>query len=124
MNIERPASSLAIDDLVADSVFSQTSARGLHPLLEKDEEDEDGLDKGAALLDQKTTTVDAFPSRTFGGPLSGEGHCDVSPAKFTNFGTLGGPTRLVRWAHPKELARCRWVTDPTYYNQASIWELC
>ena len=31
----------------------------------------------------------AFSTGTFGGPMISEGHCNVSPPEFTNFGTLG-----------------------------------
>ena len=62
----------------------------MSPLMEKDEE-EDVDDKGATLLGQKTTAVKAFPTWTFGGPLIREGHHDVSPPKFTSFGSLGKP---------------------------------
>ena len=58
--------------------------------METDEED-DGVDKGATLLDQKTTTMKTFPSGTFGCLLISEGHRDVSPPKFTTVGTLGKP---------------------------------
>ena len=55
---------------------SWIGARGLPPLLEKDEED-DWVDKGATLLDQKVTLVKASPSGTSGGSLISEGHHDV-----------------------------------------------
>ena len=42
-------------------------------------------------MGQKTTSVKAFPSRRFGGPLISEGHRDVLPPKATSFGSLGGP---------------------------------
>ena len=41
VNIEEPATSSIADDRVADSPSSQTGARGLSSLLEKDKEDED-----------------------------------------------------------------------------------
>ena len=50
------------------------------------------MDKGATLLYPEMTKVKAFHSRTFGGPLICEGHRNVSPPKFTTFGTLGKPS--------------------------------
>ena len=41
MNKDELASPSATEDRVADSVSSRTGARGLSPLLEKDDEDED-----------------------------------------------------------------------------------
>ena len=41
VNKDRPVSPPAADERVADSVSSRVSARGLSPLLEKDEEDDD-----------------------------------------------------------------------------------
>ena len=38
------------------------------------------------------TLVKAFPSRTFGGSLVSEVHCNVSPPKVIGFGTLGWPS--------------------------------
>ena len=57
-------------------------------MLKKDEE-YDWVDKGATLLDQKLTTMKAFPLGRFGGPLISEGRCDVSPPKVPSFGMLG-----------------------------------
>ena len=91
VNTELLASSSIVDDRVVDSVFSRIGARGLSPLLEKDEEDEDWFGKGIPDLGQKTTLVKALSSGTFGGSLISEGHHDVSLPKVTNFGTLGRP---------------------------------
>ena len=66
-------------------------ARGLSPLLEKDEEDENWDGKGLPNLGQKTTTMKASPLGVFGGSMVNEGHQIVSPPKMTGFGTLGGP---------------------------------
>ena len=41
VNTERLASPSAVEDRVADSVSLRTGARGLSPLLEKDEEEEE-----------------------------------------------------------------------------------
>ena len=77
VNIERLASSSVADDRVANSVSLRTGARGLSPLLEKDEEDEHWVGKGVLDLGQKMTSVKAFPSGTFGGSLVSKGHLDV-----------------------------------------------
>ena len=82
----QPTSPSAVEDRVADSVSSRTSARGLLPLLEKDEEEEDWVGKGLPDLGQKTTTMKAFPSRAVGGSLFSEGHRTVSPPKIATFG--------------------------------------
>ena len=60
-------------------------------LLEKEEKDEHWVGKGTSDLGQKTNSMKAFSSGTFGGPLVSKGHRDVSPPKVTNFGTLGRP---------------------------------
>ena len=60
----------------------------LSPLLEKDEEDEDWVSKGLPDLDQKMTTMKAFPSGAAGGSLFSEGHRTISPPKMPS---LGGP---------------------------------
>ena len=86
VNKDQPASPFETEDRVADSVSSRTSARGLSPLLEKDEEDEDWVGKGLPDLVQKTTTVKAFPSGAVGGSLFSEGHCTISPPKLPIFG--------------------------------------
>ena len=99
---DHPASPPAIDDPVADSVSSRTGAKGLSPLLEKDEEDEDWVGKGLPNLGQKTTTVKASPSGVFGGSMVSEGHRTVSPLKCL---FLEGPTRLAVQVHLRELAR-------------------
>ena len=65
---------------------SRTGAKGLSPLLEKDEEDEDWVGKGLPDLGQKTTTVKAFPSGGAGGSLFSEGHRIVSPPEMPIFG--------------------------------------
>ena len=92
LNTKQPASSPTAEDRVVDSVSSRTSAKGLSPLWEKDEEDEDWVGKGMLDLGQKTTLVKALPSRTFGGPLVNEGHCDISLPKVTSLRTLGQPS--------------------------------
>ena len=91
VNTEGPTSSFAADDRVASSVSLRIGAIGLSPLLENDEEDEDWVGTRTLVLGQKTTTVKAFPSGTFGGSLVSKGHCDVSQAKVTSFRTLGRP---------------------------------
>ena len=91
LNTEQPASSPKREDQFADLVSSRTSPRGLSPLLEKDEENEDWAGKGILDLGRKTTSVKTFPLRTFGGSLVNEGHHDVSLPKVTSFGTLGRP---------------------------------
>ena len=88
VNTKQLASSPAAYNRVADLVSSQIDATRLSPLLEKDEED-DWVDRGAALLDQEALNVKAFPSRTFRCPLISEGHRDVSPPKVPSFGMLG-----------------------------------
>ena len=70
---------------------SRTSAGGLFASLEKDEED-DWVNKGTTLLDQKAIAVKAFPLGTLGGPSISDGHRDVSPPKVTGFGPLGRPS--------------------------------
>ena len=45
VNRDQPVSPSAAEDRVADSVSSRAGARGLSPLLEKDEEDEDWVSK-------------------------------------------------------------------------------
>ena len=50
VNKDPPASPLAPEDRVADSVSSRIGARGLSPSLEKDEEDEDWAGKGLPVL--------------------------------------------------------------------------
>ena len=86
VNKDRPASPPAADERVADSVSSRTGARGLSPLLEKDEEDEDWVGKGLPDLDSKTTTVKAFPSGAGAGSLFSNGHGTISPPKLPIFG--------------------------------------
>ena len=70
---------------------SRIGAKGLSSLLEKEEKDEHWVGKRTSDLGQKTTSMKAFSSGTFGGPLVSKGYCDVSPLKVTNFGTLGRP---------------------------------
>ena len=123
VNTERPASPFVASGQVANSVSSRTSARGLSPLLEKDEEDEDWVGKGIPNLGQKTTVVKTFPSGTLGGLMVSEGHRDVSPPEATSFGTLGRASTSGETGTSKELAKYLWVTNPTHQNQASAWEL-
>ena len=51
VNRDQPTSPSAAEDRVADSVSSRVGARGLSPLLEKDEKDEDWVSKGLPDLD-------------------------------------------------------------------------
>ena len=83
---DRPASPSAAEDRVADSASSRAGARGLSPLVEKDEEDEDWVSKGLQDLGQEKTTMKAFPSGAAGGSLFSEGHHSVSPPKVQMFG--------------------------------------
>ena len=46
VNTKQLASSPVVDDGVVDSMSSRIGARGLSPLMEKDEEDEDWVGKG------------------------------------------------------------------------------
>ena len=107
MIIKQPASSLAAGDQVADLVSSRTGARGLSPLLEKDEEDEGWVGKGIPDLGQKTTSVKAFPLGTFGGSMVSEGHRDISPPKVTGFGTLGWPNTFGEAGTSKQTSKIR-----------------
>ena len=50
VNRDQPASLSTVEDRVADSVAARAGARGLSPLLEKDEEDEDWVSKGLSDL--------------------------------------------------------------------------
>ena len=59
---DQPASPSIAEDRVANSVSSRTGARGLSPLLEKDEEDEDWVSKGLPDLGQQKTTMKAIKS--------------------------------------------------------------
>ena len=93
VNTERPASPSAIEDQAAGSMSSRTGARGLSPLLEKDEEDENWVGKGLSDLGQKTTTMKASPSCVFRGSMIRKGHRTISPPKVPSFGHLGGPNR-------------------------------
>ena len=88
VNKDQLASPLVVEDRVADLVSSRTGARGLSPLLEKDEEDEDWVGKGLPDLGQKITTMKTSPSGVFGGSMVSEGHRTISPPKMA---TLGGP---------------------------------
>ena len=90
---------------MADSVSSRTRARGLSPLWEKDEEDEDWAGKRMPNMGQKTTPVRVFPSRVFGGSFVSQGHCDVSPPKVTSFGTLGGPNMFGEMSTSKRASK-------------------
>ena len=103
MNKDRPASPPMADDWIVDLVSSRTGARGLSPLLEKDEEDEDWVSKGLPDLGQKTTTMKASPFGVFGGSMVSKGHRTISLPKIP---ILEGPTRLAMRVHPRELARC------------------
>ena len=60
MNRAQPVSPPVVEERVADPVSSRTGARGLSPLLEKDEEDEDWVSKGLPDLGPEKTT-DALP---------------------------------------------------------------
>ena len=53
VNRDQPASPSVAEDRVANSVSSRAGARGLSPLLEKDEEDEDWVSKGLPDLGQE-----------------------------------------------------------------------
>ena len=92
VNTEQPASPPVVDDPVVDSVSSKTGAKELSPLLEKEEEEEDWVGKGLPNVRQKTTSMKAFTSRTFGGSMVSEGHQIVSPPKMTSFENSGGPS--------------------------------
>ena len=85
MNKDQPASPSTAENQVADSVSSRTGARGLSPLLEKDEA-EDWVGKGLPDLGQKTTTMKAFPLGVAGGSLFSEGHRTIAPPKLPIFG--------------------------------------
>ena len=50
------------------------------------------MDKGATLLNQKSTTMKTFPLGTLGGPLICKGHHDISPTKVIGFSPLGRPS--------------------------------
>ena len=86
VNRDRPVSPPAAEDRVANSVSSRAGARGLSPLLEKDEEDEDWVSEGLPDLGQETPKIKAFPSGGAGGSLFSEGHCTISPPKMPSFG--------------------------------------
>ena len=79
VNRDQPVSPSAAEERVADSVSSRAGARGLSPLLEKDEEDEDWVSKGLPDLGQEKPTMKAFPSGVAGGSLFSEGHRTLSP---------------------------------------------
>ena len=102
VNRDQPTSPSAAEDRVVDSVFSRAGARGLPPLLEKDEEDEDWVSKGLPDLGQKTTTVKAFPSGAVGGSLFSEGRCTVSPPKMPTF---RGPNTCGDASTPKQAGK-------------------
>ena len=91
VNRDRLASPLVVEDRVVDSVSSRTGARGLSPLLEKDEEDEDWVGNGLPDLGQKMTTAKAFTLGIIGESLFSEGHLIVSPPQMIGFVSLGGP---------------------------------
>ena len=91
VNRDWPVSPPAADDRVADLVSSRAGARGLLPLLEKDEEDEAWVSKGLPDLGQETPTMKAFPSGVAGGSLFSEGHRTVSPPKMLSFGGPNTP---------------------------------
>ena len=86
VNRDQPASPYAAEERVADSVSSRAGARGLSPLLEKDEEDEDWVSKGLPDLGQQTPTMKGFPLGVARGSLFSEGHHTVSPPKMPSFG--------------------------------------
>ena len=86
VNKDQPASPWVADERIADSVSSRTGTRGLSPLQEKDEEDEDCVGKGLQDLGQKMTTVKAFPSGVAGGSLFSEGHRAISNPQLPIFG--------------------------------------
>ena len=86
-NRDQPVSPSAVEERVADSVSSRAGTRGLSPLLEKDEEDdEDWVSKGLPGLGQETLKMKAFPSGVTGGSLFSEGHRTISPPKLPSFG--------------------------------------
>ena len=86
VNRDQPSSPFAVEDRVADSVSSRAGARGLSPLLEKDEEDENWVGKGLPDLGQEKTTMKTFPSGVASGSLFNKGHRTVSPPKVQIFG--------------------------------------
>ena len=86
VNRDQPGSPPAAEERVADSVSSRAGARGLSPLLEKDEEDEDWVSKGHPDLGQETPKMKAYPSGAATGSVFSEGHRTVSPPKLSIFG--------------------------------------
>ena len=86
VNRDQPVSLSAAEDRVANSVSSRASARGLSPLLEKDEEDDDWVSKGLPDLDKEMLKKKSFPSEAAGGSLFSEGHRTISPPKMSSFG--------------------------------------
>ena len=92
VNRDQPVSVVA-EDRVADSVSSRAGARGLSPLLEKEEEDshDDWVDEGEPIPGtmKKPTTVKTFASKIFEDSMVSEGHRTVSPPAVTGFGAQG-----------------------------------
>ena len=86
VNRDQPASPSAAKERVANSVSSRAGARGLSPLLEKDEEDDDWVSKGLPDLDKDMPKGKSFPSGVAGGSLFSEGHRTISPPKMPSFG--------------------------------------
>ena len=86
VNRDQPGSPPAAEERVADSVSSRAGARGLSPLLEKDEEDKDWVSKGHPDLGQETQKMKAYPSGAATGSVFSEGHRTVSPPKLSIFG--------------------------------------
>ena len=86
VNRDQPGSPPAAKERVADPVSSRAGARGLSPLLEKDEEDKDWVSKGHPDLGQETQKMKAYPSGAATGSVFSEGHRTVSPPKLSIFG--------------------------------------
>ena len=100
VNRDQPASPFAAKERVADLVSSRAGAKGLSPLLEKDEEDEDWVSKGLPDLGQETPTLKGFPSGVARGSLFSKGHRTISPPKMPSFGgpNMSGDTSTSKQA--------------------------
>ena len=86
VNRDQAVSPSAAEDRVADSVSSRAGARGLSPLLEKDEKDDDWVSKGLPDPDKEMPKRKSFPSGAAEGSLFSEGHRTISPPKMSSFG--------------------------------------
>ena len=104
VNRDQPASLSAAEDRVVDSVSSRAGAKGLSPLLEKDEKDEDGVSKGLPDLGQEKTMMKAFALGAAGGSLFSEGYCTVSSPKIPSF---GGPNTSGDASTSKQVGKIR-----------------